>query len=315
MENYSDVVAATRAVFIDAKTRGIKTEDDVLALWAQSVVLCQRFAMGSTVRGLRFEQVDFDTAMWKAMTQLLASFVKAGCIDRRNGDRRLAGALVLMAEVATEKVLTEVVRPKREYKKKTPAVVTPEKIIQTVYQKPPRKEVADSIAVIVDLANVTKRCGKEGRYVLPANRINWSAFMECLRTYHGNALPVERAVLCVSEHYFAENQFALRSAERYGFRVSKKNGQKEGDPVVVCELLDAVLRPLLADHARIPVISLVSGDMDFSGIIDTLRTHLRVAGLDLRLRVTSWDEGLSYQLDRCAFDRSSLDTLRHKIRA
>ena len=185
--------------------------------------------------------------------------------------------------------------------------------MQRVSEKPKRKEAQDSRAVVIDLANVTKRRDAQGRQVLPINRINWNAFRNVLQMHHGESVLLERLVLCVSAHYYADNRTALSCAERAGFSVVTKYGDKEADPVVVCELMNVVHKALIRDYSdRIPTIVLVSGDADFSGVIHSLREVVKWEGLALPLHVVSWMDSLSLALDLNASKTTAIeDILRH----
>jgi hypothetical protein len=319
VDNYSEVVAQARSAILRAQECGVKSTGDIVSLWGELLVLGQKLSMSSVGSVVRFNQTDFDSPTWKALAKLCVPLEKAGCVERRSGDRRGRDAFILKPDVATEEVLTTVVHTKREYKKKSPAVVTntvyEKGEVRIVHQKPARKEAQDSRAVVIDIANVTKRHGANGRPMLPIDRINWNAFRNALQMHHEKMVPLERLVLCVSAHYYATNRFALAAAERVGFTVVTKYGDKEADPVVVCELMNVVHKALVRDYLdRIPTIVLVSGDADFSGVIHSLRELVKWEGLSLPIHVVSWEDSLSLSLELNASKTTALDGILKQIR-
>lgn len=321
-KSYSERCALARAVFADTQAKGLKTANDVLTFWGCMIEAGTALTMGAFKPIPRFDKLHFggDAGAWKQAEKLLKIFEGVGCVERRKDGRSVEYVLVpekfdpvLAASIAGRK---SVRRKAESAPLPTPRDVAVKPEIRLVPTKPLRNKVEPSVAIIVDLANLTKHLhgGEGGRMILSPARMNWGAFLRHLASCGGKFPKVDRAVLCVSEVYYSLHYEALRCAEQHGFSVVKMFGEKDADPVVMSEIAKVVLDHLNIRYAdRLPTIVLASGDKDFSAMIQVLRPFVQHEGLSLSLHVATWNAGLSRELYCQASEVLFIDDLLDSI--
>ncbi len=172
---------------------------------------------------------------------------------------------------------------------------------------PMRKKLEPCIAIFIDLPNCVHYRPEGSIRPLETDRINWANWKRVLSTYRGVTLPVERAIVCVSEMYADEHRAALAEASKY-FTIAKMEKDKDVDPVVFSRVTRMILDHLYLEKSeRLPVLNIVSGDKDFGWILDTLLPDIERAGLALSLRVTSWKRKLANVLALRAHEIAWID--------
>ncbi len=189
-------------------------------------------------------------------------------------------------------------RPPRQ--KEEVGETEPAEVVRT---KAERNKSPKSIALIVDFPNFNSL-----NSIRPED-INWAALKARLSIYHGTSILVARAILCVNEIYYQAHRSAFLAAEKH-FKIRKMQGNKDVDPVVSSEIISVILDHLLKlKNDRIPVINLVSGDKDFSWVLETLRPYVEDAGMKLELLITTWENGSSRALTDPAQQVTYIDDL------
>ena len=302
MPTYSDLCTQASLFFAHTSEQVMKSHEESTAFWMDAVKIAFDLGMGSSTSGPRLNRIDFDRQTWKVLCGLLKPFEKIGCAEKRIGERRRIDAYVLKPEEFDPKrlrALTERRKKSQAMRVQVPIPISVAPIIRLVPTKIPRKKVEASVAIIVDLANLTRNPSGDanGRKVLDPKRINWSQLLLQLSSYGGKSLPIDRAVICVSEAYHNFNRDALRSAEKHGFTISTMFGDKEADPVVMSEIVKTIFDHLQILHAdRMPTLVVATGDKDFACMLETLRPYVRREGMELTVRVVSWQSKLSSEL-------------------
>ncbi len=313
--------ANARAVFKAFEMQQMQTTTGIFKIWDNMLTAAMAFSEDSLTKSPpRFDKDAFDKTTWALVKSVLKPFVDIGCIEPRYTGKIIT-AYVFMPTKFEPKVVEQlavrrakVTAPARLSLVQNPPFVKPiEPEIRLVPTKIPRIKVEPSVAIIVDLANLTRNpTGDEnGRQVLNPCRINWAQLRTKLSTSaKGKNLRIDRAVLCVSTEYAHKHCASLRNAEQHGFTVSKMFGDKEADPVVMSEIVRVVLDHLNVGHAdRMPTLVLASGDKDFACMVETLRPFVKHEGLELSLRVVTWANKLSHQLGALANDIVYLDDI------
>ncbi len=318
MTTYSELCARAAQLFSEAKQ--IRSKEDYLGFWNHALQIGTELTLGTFVQKPRFNKRDFDKATWPLVTKLFKPFLGVGCVEPHYEGKSLV-AYVLVPPKFKPDVLEQLTkRLAGAGCKKTNVLPMPASTkrippeIRLVHTKPLRKKVEPSVAVIVDLANITNYEDEHGRRVLAPERMNWAALLKHLAMWDGKSLPVDRAVLCVSKSYYSEHYAALQTAERHGFTVTKMFGDKEADPVVMSEIVKVVLDHLNVRYAdRIPTLVLASGDKDFVPMVDTLRPIVAHEGLKLQLRIATWRHSCSPELYRASTEALFIDDILSSI--
>lgn len=300
MASYSELCAEAHRLFVTANQDGVKTFDDLLSFWTKMVDIGNKFAMDSSIRGLRFDRTDFTSDTWKLVAKLMGPYELIGCAEKRMEGRKVAAYVINPDAFSADELSGLADRRKKARRKEAPIpeVITVEPTVRLVPTKPLRHHVDPSVAVIVDLANLTKHVDQNtGRMILDPKRIDWNRFRTQLTMGEHGPEKIDRLIICVSEYYYTNNYAALSMAQRAGFEIVKMYGDKEADPVVMSEITRAVLDHLnLRYNDRIPTLVLASGDKDFTSIVQTLKPFVSHEGLSLSLRVVTWKDGLSREL-------------------
>lgn len=302
--SYSEICTTTRALFANINATQMKSAEDVLTCWEHMLEAGMALTLGTFSKTPRFNKIDFGTC-WPLIKDVLVPYEKHGCVEPLMEGRRTVG-YVLVPERFSSALASKIAERKAKALRKVkvapvtlPVEVKAKPEIRLVPTKPLRNKVEPSVAIIVDLANLTKHLhgGDGGKMILSPERMNWRAFRRHLSSCGDKSPKVDRAVLCVSEHYYNQHYMALRSAEQSGFTVVKMFGEKDADPVVMSQITKVVLDHLNLGYAdRLPTIVLASGDKDFTPMIQALRPFVQHEGLSLSLHVATWNQALSREL-------------------
>lgn len=300
-----DQHAAIRRLFEGiADCARVTTQETVTDFWN---TLLQISTYSENKRDVSRELLDANARMFRRhLTVLeeiaaLSKVMEGGKIVRY----RLEPEQFTTTEIAKSLHRREVKNNKRKKK--------PEAVVAQVVSKPERphapsrKKLEPCIAIFIDLPNCVNYRPEGSIRPLEPARINWANWKRVLAMYRGVSLPVERAILCVSEMYADEHRAALAEASKY-FTIAKMEKDKDVDPVMFSKVTRMILDHLYLEKSeRLPVLNIVSGDKDFGWILDTLLPDIERAGLALSLRVTSWKRKLAHVLAERAHEIAWID--------
>ncbi len=179
-----------------------------------------------------------------------------------------------------------------------------------------QQKVGKSVSTIlyVDVPNICCFDREKGKRLqfLRAERASWLRFKNSLRLWKNQFADVELAIAYMKPEATKAFEFARASLEKAGFTVVVCKKSKDIDAQMITDIMEPEIIKL--EKRRRLVVTVVSGDGDFSHALRSLKRQAQKLNFPLHTHIVSWtyayDGGtLSNELERVADKVTALESI------